>query len=134
MARPHRPKEGRGAMNEAEAWIQEARRRHRVALHLHEQGYASDSVSRAYYALVAAIQGLLLTVGSRPTSHAGLKNQLGLHFVKPNRLPSDASNIFEELRQRRNEVDYEMRPVSSEQARHLLTETERIIGAIEALI
>ncbi len=121
-------------MNDPASWIQEAHRRHRVAVHLHDQGHFRDVVSRAYYALVAAVQGLLLTVDSRPTSHPGLKNQLGLHFVKTDKLPKDVSDLFETLRQRRNEADYEMRSFSQEQTRQLLDDAERVINRIDALV
>ncbi len=105
-----------------------------MAVHLHNRGHFGDAISRAYYALVAAIQGLLLTVDSRPTTHAGLKNQLGLHFVKADKLPRDVSDVFEELRQRRNEADYEMRSFSQEQTRQLLDAAERVVDHVDTLV
>lgn len=121
-------------MSSASKWMQEARRRNRVAQQLATQGHMGDAVSRAYFALVAAAQGVLLTAGARPKTHKGMRNRLGYHFVRTGQLSGEADQIFEALRQRRSEADYDMRPFSPGEVNHALRQAEQALDQFAALL
>lgn len=63
-------------------YIQKADRKLEVAERLFNSGDYDDSISRAYYAVFHASQGLLLTEGQHGETHKGVLTLFGLLFVK----------------------------------------------------
>lgn len=105
-----------------------------AARYLHKGNFNEGAIARAYFALFAAVKGLLLTENLDPKTHKGLNAMLGLHFVKTGRLPGETGTVFSQLRTWREQCDYNMQPFTPAQARQALDEAERMIRSIEALI
>ena len=63
-----------------------------MAEKLLKSGDYEDSVSRAYYAVFHAAQGVLLTEGLAAATHQGLMNLFGLHMVKTGKLDKKFGN------------------------------------------
>ena len=63
-----------------------------------DNGYYSDAISRAYYAIMHAAKAALrfrgVSVTSRRATHSGVLNQFGLHLVEPGYIePAWSDNI-----------------------------------------
>jgi uncharacterized protein (UPF0332 family) len=78
----------------------------RAAVVLLEQELLHDAESRAYYAAYHAAVALLLTKDIEPTSHTGVSQLLGLHFVKTGPLSAEDARTFARLQKYRIEADY----------------------------
>jgi hypothetical protein len=78
----------------------------RAAEALVELGLTRDAMSRLYYAVFHATLAVLLSEDLEPTTHRGALSLLGLHFVKPGRLPGDMSATFKRIQGYREACDY----------------------------
>jgi uncharacterized protein (UPF0332 family) len=67
-----------------------------------------DAVSRAYYAVFHAAQGLLLTEGERAETHKGVVTLFGLLFVKTGKFKKDLGKYLANLKDERESGDYEV--------------------------
>jgi hypothetical protein len=65
-----------------------------------------DAINRLYYALYHATLALLLTEGLEPTSHHGVLSLLGMHFIKPGRLPAALGATLRRIQAYREAADY----------------------------
>jgi len=68
-------------LHESEALLERSFEKLEVAKFLFENGYYSDSVSRAYYAMFFAARALLALKKIYPKTHRGTTTQIGLEFV-----------------------------------------------------
>lgn len=64
-----------------------------------------DAANRLYYAAYHATLALLLTEGLEPATHAGLQMLLGLHFVKPGKVPAALGATLKRLQGYREASD-----------------------------
>ena len=71
-----------------------------------DQGDADFAVSRAYYAMFYAAEGLLLSKNLTASKHSGLLNLLFEHFVKPGHLKSSFHQDLHQLFDLRQEGYY----------------------------
>jgi uncharacterized protein (UPF0332 family) len=69
-------------------------------------GYFHTAVSRMYYACYYALTALLLQKGVEVKSHAGMRQMLGLHYVKVGLFSDRLSRFFYEIHGYRNDGDY----------------------------
>jgi len=67
-----------------------------------------DSVSRAYYAVFHAAQGLLLSEGQKAESHRGVVTLFGLLFVKTGKFSKELGKYLYNLKDDRESGDYEL--------------------------
>ena len=67
-----------------------------------------DIVSRAYYAAFHAAQAMLYSEGLEPKSHHGVMTLFGLHFVKSGRIDPHFARYLKNLKDDREESDYEI--------------------------
>ena len=74
---------------------------------LAESGRYSLAANRLYYALYYAASALLLSKGIVTKRHAGLINQIHLHFIKTGILSVEEGALFKVLFDLRHEGDYE---------------------------
>ncbi|MBI5379945.1 MAG: HEPN domain-containing protein [Nitrospirae bacterium] len=89
-------------------YIQKAEKKLQVAERLLASGDYEDAVSRAYYAVFHAAQGLLFTEGERAETHKGLVTLFGLLFVKTGKFKKDIGKYLANLKDDRESGDYEV--------------------------
>lgn len=65
-----------------------------------------DAANRLYYALYHATLAILLTEDLEPRSHQGALSLLGLHFIKPGKLPAELSATLRRIQSYREASDY----------------------------
>ena len=69
--------------------------------------YYNAAVNRLYYACYYAASALMLVNNLDASTHKGIKNMLGLHFVKAGRLDNKYGRIYQQLFENRQAGDYE---------------------------
>lgn len=73
---------------------------------LHAHGQHRDSVSRSYYAMLAAARALLALRDVNPRTHARVVGAIGESFVKTGELPLRTSRLLKEAMDLREDSDY----------------------------
>lgn len=102
---------------------------------LKQQGYYNTAINRLYYACYYAAVALLVKHGITPSTHAGVKQMLGMHFVATGRLPRELGRCFSLLFERRHSSDYDDFAYSSEEEiDELMPKANAFIEAVEALL
>ena len=95
---------------------------------LAENGFHHESISRLYYACFYMVLALLLKENITTSSHAGVRRQFGLHFIKTGKLSQDDGKIFSLLFDQRHKSDYEdFVKISNEQ-------TSTLIGMVSVFL
>lgn len=118
-----------------QASLEKSREKLRVAEYLLGAGAYDDAVSRAYYAAFHAAHAALLTEGLTATTHQGLVNLFGLHFVKSGKLPRELGKFLANLKDDRETSDYELySPIDREIAEQAVKEAKAFLTAIEAYV
>ena len=79
----------------------------KVARVLGDNEFWNSAVNRLYYAAFYAVNALLVKNKIDARSHAGVKNQFSLHFVKTKKLNIKYGRLFSELFDWRQKGDYE---------------------------
>lgn len=69
--------------------------------------YYNAAVNRLYYACYYAASALMLKSGLETSTHKGVRNQLGLHFISNGKLDPYFGSIYSRLFQARHDSDYE---------------------------
>jgi uncharacterized protein (UPF0332 family) len=72
-----------------------------------ENQFWNASVNRIYYACFYAVSGLLLRKGLDSSTHKGLRQMFGLHFVQTGIVSKDYGKFFSDLFDRRHAGDYD---------------------------
>ena len=91
-----------------------------------------DAVSRAYYAAFHAVQALLLTEDLSSSSHQGMINLFGLHFVKTGKFDKKFGRFLSNLKDDRESGDYEIYSfIDREVANNAVNEAKELITAIK---
>lgn len=102
---------------------------------LKQQGYYNTAINRLYYACYYAAVALLVKHGITPSTHTGVKQMLGMHFVATGRLPRELGRCFSLLFERRHSSDYDDFAYSSEEEiDELMPKANAFIEAVEALL
>lgn len=103
--------------------------------YLKQQGYYNTAINRLYYACYYAAIALLIKHGINPSTHAGVKQMIGMHFVAINRLSRESGRCFSLLFERRHSSDYDDFAYSSEEEiDELLPKAMAFIEAIGSLL
>ncbi|MBF0456648.1 MAG: HEPN domain-containing protein [Nitrospirae bacterium] len=89
-------------------YVQKAQKKLEVAKRLFTNGDYEDSVSRSYYAVFHAAQGLLLTEGEHASTHKGVLTLFSLLFVKTGRFMKNLGKYLSNLKDDRESGDYEI--------------------------
>ena len=74
---------------------------------LRDMGYYNTAINRLYYACYYASVALLVRQRINATTHAGVKQMLGLHFVSKQIISREAGRVFGILFDRRHSSDYD---------------------------
>ena len=72
-----------------------------------ENQFWNASVNRIYYACFYAVSGLLLKKGVDSSTHKGLRQMFGLHFIQPGVVSKENGKFFSDLYDRRQSGDYD---------------------------
>lgn len=70
-------------------------------------GYYNAAVNRLYYACYYAASALMLKSNLEASTHKGVRNQLGLHFITNGKIEPIYGSIYSRLFQARQAGDYE---------------------------
>lgn len=102
---------------------------------LKEQGFYNTAINRLYYACYYAAVALLIKNGINPSTHAGVKQMLGMHFIATGCLSKEQGRSFSLLFERRHSSDYDDFAYSSaEEIEELLPKAKAFISAIASLL
>lgn len=77
-----------------------------IPIHI-EHSLWNTAMNRLYYACFYAVTALLISRGIEAQTHAGVRQMLGLHFVRTGKLPIKMSKFYTDLFENRQTGDYE---------------------------
>jgi len=112
-----------------EAYIQWAYRRLQAAELLLDHGFASDAVSRTYFAVFGAAQALLALRGEQPETHRGVNVRLHHHFRD-----EVQTAVLSRLQQDREGADYQMEHPSNDEVRAGMAQAQQFIQRAERIV
>ena len=119
---------------EAQRWLEEARRRHEVALFLFQAGHYTEALVRAMYVMYAVAQSLLRSEGLSTSTHVGITTLLSRIFVRDGRLDRQFVAFYSQTLRDRLDADYYGRHFSDAAARRRLEQANMFLEkAKEAL-
>ncbi|GHT20384.1 DNA-binding protein [Bacteroidia bacterium] len=75
---------------------------------LMDNAYWNAAINRMYYACYYAVSALLIKNGIQAQTHTGVRQMLGLHFVKTNLLSSQNNAFYSDLFAKRHSGDYDV--------------------------
>jgi uncharacterized protein (UPF0332 family) len=102
---------------------------------LADNGYWNATINRLYYACYYAVTALLLKTGIEVQTHAGVRQMLGLHFVRTGKLSVAMSNCYSNLFAKRQSGDYDVYIYfDQDTVETIYPQVEELIKAIENLI
>ena len=103
--------------------------------YLRERGYYNTATKRLYYACYYAMVALLIKNHIQASTHAGVKQMLGLHFVSKGLISKESNRSFSLLFERRHSSDYDdFVYATSEEVDELLPKAQVFISEIERLL
>ena len=73
-----------------------------------DNGYWNAAINRMYYGCYYAVSALLISKGIQAQTHAGVRQMLGLHFVKKGLLSARNNAFFSDLFAKRHSGDYDV--------------------------
>ncbi len=93
------------------------------------------ALNRMYYACYYAASGLMVKNDIEAKSHSGIRQMLGLHFIRTGKLSVDAGNVFSNLFSKRQSGDYDdFISFDKDTAETLYPQAESFVKLIEELI
>ncbi len=93
------------------------------------------AINRMYYACYYAVTGLLLANNIEAQTHSGVRQMLGLHFVRTGKLSTKLSNYYSNLFAKRHSGDYDVFIFfDRDTVETIYPQAEEFIEAIESLI
>ena len=72
-----------------------------------ENQFWNASINRIYYACFYAVSGLLLKKGVDTSTHKGIRQMFGLHYVQTGLISKEYARFFSDLYDRRQTGDYD---------------------------
>ena len=72
-----------------------------------ENQFWNASINRIYYACFYAVSGLLLKKGIDTSTHKGIRQMFGLHYVQTGLILKEFARFFSDLYDRRQTGDYD---------------------------
>jgi uncharacterized protein (UPF0332 family) len=100
-----------------------------------DMGLRDVAVNRAYYAAFYTARAALLQIGESPRSHKGVGTRFAERFVRAGLVDRSIGGILEVAERSRLKADYDAFAVFDAKAvDHLISDVERFIGAVQALI
>jgi uncharacterized protein (UPF0332 family) len=100
-----------------------------------ENEFWNASINRIYYACFYSVSGLLLKKGIDTSTHKGIRQMLGLHYVQTGLISRDFAKFFSDLYDRRQTGDYDDFVLyDKETANSLLLLAKDFVSEIDKLI
>lgn len=120
---------------EQQALLLKAERSLAAARLLADEGHPDFAASRAYYAMLYAVQALLLGEGLSFSKHSAVIAAFGKHFAKKGRLPAEYHRFMIEAHDSRNVGDYDTGQSLkvSEAHKHIARAAEVLASARKAI-
>lgn len=105
-----------------------------IEIHVNN-GLWNTAINRLYYACYYAASALLLANDIKASTHSGVRQMLGLHFVKTGKISSELGKVFTDLFDKRHASDYDdFISVSREDVEDLLPPAKEFIEKIITLL
>jgi len=102
---------------------------------LRKWGYLDVALSRAYYACFYALTAALYTINVVRGKHSGVQAALSQFLVKPGLIEEEYKDIYNALKEKREESDYGPRFVPDvDEAPRLLDDAERFVARMETFL
>jgi len=115
--------------------IQSAKETLKAAKLLAENSHWNSAINRLYYTCFYAISALLYKYDINANSHAGLKHQFTLHFIKTGQVDKDLGRVFVQLFDWRQKGDYgDFYDFDKEKTLPLFSPVETLIDIVITLI
>jgi len=100
-----------------------------------QMGYWRIAANRLYYACFYAVSALLIKNNITAHTHAGVINQLGLHFVTKGHISKEQGKFYKQLFSLRQSGDYDdWFSIDENDIKPLLEPAKSFIAEIERLI
>ena len=93
-------------------------------------GFASQAVSRAYYAAFYAAEEALLALGETRSKHSGALAAFETLVVREGGLDPAIGRLLRSLFRRRSEADHGPAPASQQQAEQATCDAKRVVDAV----
>ncbi len=98
-------------------------------------GLWNTAVNRLYYACYYSASALLYYYDFQTATHSGVRQMLGLHFIKTGKIDTELGKVFSELFDKRHSTDYDdFIELSREDVEDLLPKARLFVKAAENLI
>jgi uncharacterized protein (UPF0332 family) len=121
-------------LDEKQILMERAYTKLEVAKSLFKQGFYSDAVSRAYYAMFYAARALLSEKNIYPKTHRGLISQFGLQIVKGGKFKKEIFDLFARAQEDREEADYGLlSEIGEEEAKKIIEGAEEFLKECEKM-
>lgn len=105
-----------------------------VAFHI-QQGFYNTAINRLYYACFYAVSALLVNEGIETKTHSGVRQMLGMNFVRTGKLDVQLSKFYTDLYDNRQTGDYDdFIYFDEETVSELYPQAIEFVNAIEQLI
>lgn len=92
-------------------------------------------VNRLYYSCFYAVSALLAKDDMSSSKHTGVRSLFNLHYVKSNKVPKELAQIYNDLFEKRQEVDYiDFVKFEESQVKPLIFETKKFLSHLKKLI
>ena len=115
--------------------IQSAKETLKAARLLAENSHWNSAINRLYYTCFYSISALLYKFDINAHSHAGLKHQFTLHFIKTGLIDKDLGRVFVQLFDWRQKGDYgDFYDFDKEKTLPLFNPVETLLDKIVSMI
>lgn len=105
-----------------------------VQIHIKNQLW-NTAINRLYYASYYAVTALLINRRVKATTHTGVRQMFGLHFIKTGVIEKDLGKYYSEVFDMRQSGDYEdYIDFAEEDVMDLVDPAERLIERIEEIL
>ena len=105
-----------------------------VSLHIENELW-STAVNRLYYACYYAVIALLISKEIKATTHSGVRQMFGLHFVKTGKIEKELGKFYSDIFDMRQSGDYEdYVEFTKDDVLDLLTPADNLIVSIENIL
>ncbi|MEP7168324.1 MAG: HEPN domain-containing protein [Bacteroidota bacterium] len=100
-----------------------------------EHGSLNTAVNRIYYASFYSVNALFLKRNITAKTHEGVRQMLGLHFIKTKILPIDSGKFFTTIYDLRTKGDYDdFIKFDKATVKELFADAKKFISQIEKLL
>jgi len=100
-----------------------------------ENQFWNASINRIYYACFYAVSGLLLKKGVDTSTHKGIRQMFGLHYVQTGLISKEFARFFSDLYDRRQTGDYDDFVMYDEETSNkLFSMANKFVQEIDSLI